>query len=92
MMNFFQAAPKDLGHQFSAPNYAYVKMVVVTLSVGVLATTDGTSVQEAIFILFLKVCEIIFFKTCFKIFLTADFECLLKIAKILMSDFYIKTV
>ena len=58
---------------------AYVKMVVVTLSVGVLATPDGTSVQEAIFILFLKVCEIIFFKTCFKIFLNEDFECLLKI-------------
>ena len=28
-MNFFQAALTDLGHQFSAPNYAYVKMVVV---------------------------------------------------------------
>ena len=73
-MNFFQAAPKELEHQFSALNYAYVKMLVVTLSVGVLATTDGTSVQGELFILLLKVgeiykrSEIIFFKTWFKIF------------------------
>ena len=30
-MNFSQNAPNDLGHQFSAPNYAYIKMIVVTL-------------------------------------------------------------
>ena len=82
MVLFFSlGAPKDPSNEFSAPNYAYLKIVVVTLSVGVLTTTNGTSVQEAMFNELLKVCEIekrseiIFFKTCFKIFLTADFEC-----------------
>ena len=30
MMFFSLGAPKDLTNQFSAPNYAYLKMVVVT--------------------------------------------------------------